>query len=429
MRIRGNGNVGIGTTSPAEKLVVAGTAQATRIYSDGMVRARGGNYGANSTNTGFTFDGNGDSDGGMFSGADGTLQFYTNGAEKVRLNPSGYVGIGTTNPLEKVSIQDGKLWFTTASSNGDSGGIGGTMASNDFYRIFGAGDNDSGALYIDTYDGAIEPIIFRQVAGQPSGATTAYERMRIASNGFVGINQNTPLAPLHVSGSQANYFYLGGYMGDNGAKDTNENRSDLAHSIIADARMRASSFDVASDSRIKTIDRRSDAAADLTTLLGIEVTDYHYKDRFINGDVAQKKVIAQQVESVYPQAVNKAGGVVPDIYQKATVKDGWVKLVTSLKVGERVQLIGDQGKEIHEVLETREGGFRTGFKPAKAALFVYGREVKDFRSVDYDAIAMLNVSATQQLKREKDAEIKALQGRNAELEARLSALEKLTAVK
>ena len=45
--------------------------------------------------------------------------------------------------------------------------------------------------------------------------------------------------------------------------------------------------------------------------------------------------------------------------------------------------------------------------------------------MDYDAIAMLNVSATQQLKKDSDAAIVALQAKNAALEARLSALEKL----
>ena len=30
-------------------------------------------------------------------------------------------------------------------------------------------------------------------------------------------------------------------------------------------------------------------------------------------------------------------------------------------------------------------------------VFVYGKQVNDFRTVDYDAIAMLNVSATQEL--------------------------------
>ena len=59
----------------------------------------------------------------------------------------------------------------------------------------------------------------------------------------------------------------------------------------------------------------------------------------------------------------------------------------------------------------------------------------DFRVVDYEAISMLNVSATQQLKREKDGEIQALRDENAalrrdlaakdeSLEARLIALER-----
>ena len=49
--------------------------------------------------------------------------------------------------------------------------------------------------------------------------------------------------------------------------------------------------------------------------------------------------------------------------------------------------------------------------------------MNDFRVVDYEAIAMLNVSATQQIKKENDAEVKALQEENASLRARLAALE------
>ena len=57
----------------------------------------------------------------------------------------------------------------------------------------------------------------------------------------------------------------------------------------------------------------------------------------------------------------------------------------------------------YSVLEVRDGAFRTHFKPKTENIFVYGREVKDFRTVDYDAIAMLNVSATQELARKVDA--------------------------
>jgi hypothetical protein len=43
--------------------------------------------------------------------------------------------------------------------------------------------------------------------------------------------------------------------------------------------------------------------------------------------------------------------------------------------------------------------------------------------VDYNAIAMLNVSATQQLKKNQDAEVKALRDENSALKNRLETLE------
>jgi hypothetical protein len=142
--------------------------------------------------------------------------------------------------------------------------------------------------------------------------------------------------------------------------------------------------------------------------MAIQVTDYQFKDTVANGNRSQKKVIAQQVEEVYPQAVNTTKGVVPDIYKNAAVKQGWVMLATDLKVGERVRLVSPGGESLEEVLEVRGDAFRTSLKSAEEKTFVYGREVSDFRAVDYTAVSMLNVSATQQLKREKDAEIQEL---------------------
>ena len=75
------------------------------------------------------------------------------------------------------------------------------------------------------------------------------------------------------------------------------------------------------------------------------------------------------------------------------------------------------------MLEVAQDRFRTDFAADGDVVFVYGREVKDFRAVDYEAIAMLNVSATQQIKKEKDAEIAALQQRIAALEAKDKARE------
>ena len=100
------------------------------------------------------------------------------------------------------------------------------------------------------------------------------------------------------------------------------------------------------------------------------------------------------------------------------------QLASDLKVGQRVRLIGEKGDEgICEVLEVREGAFRTAFQSATEKVFVYGREVKDFRTVDYGAITMLNVSATQQIKKEKDAEIAALKAANRALAQKVEALQ------
>jgi hypothetical protein len=55
--------------------------------------------------------------------------------------------------------------------------------------------------------------------------------------------------------------------------------------------------------------------------------------------------------------------------------------------------------------------------------FVYGTEVEDFLSVDYDSVFSVHISATQQLCRivdEKDAQIRKLEERLSKIEELLS---------
>lgn len=77
-----NNRVGIGTTSPSCSLQV-----------NGGIRARGGAPGAAGvSNNGYAFSGNGgDNDSGMYSSADGRLEFYTNNAECMRITSSGNI--------------------------------------------------------------------------------------------------------------------------------------------------------------------------------------------------------------------------------------------------------------------------------------------------------------------------------------------------
>ena len=312
------------------------------------------------------------------------------------------VGIGTTNPATPLDLQGGN--WNVAGSEGDfrignasyrlkigvatgGGGAGDT-------RIYASGGSSRLILGSNTND------VLSVVGTAVAIGTPTPTKAKVEISGFFG---STPYGPAY------------GLLDISGAITSTNSGTDVLTSLYASSSIYASWYVAFSDARIKRSAGRSDAAHDLNTLLGIEVTDYTYIDTLAKGAGQQKKVVAQQVEKVYPQAVSRTTDVVPDIFQKAEVKDGWVKLATTLKQGERVRLLGDKKEGIHEVLEVAAGKFRTDFVADGREVFVYGREVKDFRSVDYEAIAMLNVSATQELNRRLEQQAAGLAARDGKI--------------
>lgn len=335
---------------------------------------------------------------GSTKGALGT----TSGGDKVALTWDNSKNVNVEGALNAIgNITSPNVYGSSVHAEGAGG-----------YKFTGVGDTDGG--------------LFSPADGTITIKTNNVERLRVNSSGNVGIGTTTPtLAKLQIAGGVLRDSITNVYWGVASGNTWGQSSTvtPVNYSIYADAFIMGQGFVSHSDERIKRVAGRSDGAHDLATIAGIEVTDYTHIDSLGSGTNKYKKVIAQQVEKVFPQAVSKATGVVPDIYQKAVVKDGWVTLATDLKVGERVRLIGEKEEAIHEVLEVRDGAFRTAFQSTSDRVFVFGREVKDFRSVDYEAISMLNVSATQQLKKEKDAEVKALRDENSELRSRIAALE------
>jgi hypothetical protein len=333
------------------------------------------------------------------------------------------VGIGTSTPKMKLAIADG------ASDNARYGSLQITRETS---------NHTAAHMAFVRAGSAVMGLGYQQNSnwfGFGVGTTGAFSPSNLRMDGSrVLIHSSSTTARLNVGAINASYTSYG-RLTTNGGKSDNTNRTNTPLSIRASGHIMCPTFDIDSDERIKTAIEPSDSREDLGTLLGIEIADYKYIDTIANGNKPQKKVIAQQVENVFPQAINKSTGSIPDIFKSAEIADGWVLLATDLKVGERVRLIGEKDEAIEEVIEVRGDAFRTAFKPSGDQVFVHGREVEDYRTVDYDAIAMLNVSATQQIKKEKDAEIQALRNenaalrreltaKNASLEARLIALER-----
>jgi hypothetical protein len=431
-----NGGVGIGTANPSQKLDIAG----------------GLNASSNVFAPGYSFNGGGDTDGGMYSNADGVVQFRTNGAERMRINGSGNIGIGTSNPSQKLSIEDGKLWFTKGGNGlGDNGGIGGQMAQNDYFRIYGWGGNSNdGGLYIETYDDASEPIIFRQVGGDPlDGPKNYYERMRIASNGYVGIGYSSPGVPLYVGGSQGwNWNPGSGVISGNSSSGPQIGNPDAFTAnggygsgnltwpltIYAEGAIAGSAFVATSDHRIKDIVARSSTRGDLDLINKLQVTDYRLKDSAHAGTAVRKGFIAQEIGKVIPEAVSTSRNFLPDVYQRA-VKNLYnaekkrlsvtVAKPHALAAGDWVRVYVDETMLETKVLEVLSPTvFVVASEKAVTKAFVYGRRVDDFLSVDYDRIFTTGIGAIQELDsklKNESAKVDQLQKKVADLESKFAA--------
>ncbi|MBL7778316.1 MAG: tail fiber domain-containing protein [Chitinophagales bacterium] len=211
----------------------------------------------------------------------------------------------------------------------------------------------------------------------------------------VGIGTTTPTYPLTVISTVNGTFGPYGYLTTTGAA-TFAGSNSIPVSIWASGRVLATEFDAYSDARIKNIINISDGVVDLNTIAQIQITNYQYIDTISKGNRVSKKVIAQQVEGVYPSAVSKITDVIPDIYQLAEMHNGKVKLKNNLQPGEKVKLIFADQSQVYTVLSANEKEFEVN-EEKEGSVFVFGREVNDFRVVDYEALAMLNISATQQL--------------------------------
>jgi hypothetical protein len=258
----------------------------------------------------------------------------------------------------------------------------------------------------------------------------------------VGIGTTAPQAPLHVgiSGraphSVADQFaYVGYQWNSNRGNDFQWGLSDRGQpqyfddtSILTEGRVVCKSLNAFSDARIKTNLRPSKRSDALKLLNQLKVTDYQLKDSLAHGPQYHQGFVAQEVERVFPQAVSQRSDFIPDIYSLAeeTAVDQGVLTARlqdphNLAEGDMVRLITEtEGVKEVPVTVVDERTFAVkDWTASPGKLFVHGRKVDDFRTLDYQQIFSLGISGIQQL----SIEVSELKAANARLRKRLQLLE------
>ena len=146
-----NSRLGIATTSPTQRLTVSGNV-------------------AISSGSWFGF---GDADERISADNTGFMQFFVNGSERIRIDSSGNVGVGTTTPTQKLQV------------------VGNVLASSGGW--FGFGDADE--RIVGDNSGFIQHFV--------SGS----EQMRLTSTGL-GIGTSSPDTKLDVASGNAEAIRL-----------------------------------------------------------------------------------------------------------------------------------------------------------------------------------------------------------------------------
>ena len=205
MTLRFSGNLGIGTTSPSTTLHIGNTSNKTSdtyltIASDGgNAYAQGIKLIHHSPNYGWRIRGDDIDDCFHIN----RINADSNNASALTIKSDGNVGIGTTTPDCNLEIygDTSSLKLTRSQNNTNYG------CSVDFALLNSANEKFtygrvSGSI-ADNTNGSEDGLLSFQVGTNGSmGNNYQQEKMRILSNGNVGIGTSSPGAKLHVNGGE-----------------------------------------------------------------------------------------------------------------------------------------------------------------------------------------------------------------------------------
>lgn len=195
MRIDSSGNVGIGTSSPGNKLDIVSAGSSQIRVKDGVNATAYYDFGRDGTDGFFGF-----------SGAQTTFSGYkfsvNAGTEVLRITNGGNVGIGTSSAAGKLHTVLSTSYSPGTSWSSSTAAFGGSTSTSGAFGI--AYDDTNGAALASIIPGSSWKPIYTNCSDFiiKTGGTT--EAMRITSGGNVGIGTSSPGQRLVIQGSTTN---------------------------------------------------------------------------------------------------------------------------------------------------------------------------------------------------------------------------------
>jgi hypothetical protein len=288
MTLDASGRLGVGTTSPTQLFQVRSASTDPYILIGGDARDCGLMLNAGTEFTALRAD----SANRLFiASGSGEMRFSTNGSERMRIDSSGNVGIGTSSPAQKLHVA-GSIQAGTASTT--SGSVYLFNSSNDTRcDLTNTGTEFKiAATYLTT--GGYKPITFY---------TSDAERMRINSDGDLLLNTTTKNNDglLSISAdsdlhqgitikeiSTANniyYIYFTNSSGSGAGRIEHTGATTVSYVTSSDARLKTNIVDAGSAKQI---------------IEAIQIREFDW----VSGEHQKFGVVAQELVEVAPEAVS-----------------------------------------------------------------------------------------------------------------------------
>ncbi|MDB5284118.1 MAG: hypothetical protein JWO06_3193, partial [Bacteroidota bacterium] len=331
------GNVGIGTTSPVNKLQVEGN-----LHMDGNAIY----FRSNATDKSDYLKWNSTADMMDMGGYNGVNLGHTNQGSGGAIVPvltvnMNNVGIGTTTPQNPLEVK-GTTHDLIKVSNTTGGG--GNTACIAFTTYSGSG---VGARVTGVDNGSAGAhLIFETNNTGTSNSTTTTERMRVTDAGNVGIGTTAPADKLEVAGDirAQGYRCRSGISGAYGSNIFNFFWTGSQLQTWIDG----VDLGVTSDRRLK--DRINNMKSNaIDRVMALRPVDFYFKKIegtiFTGSPVQQEGFIADELQGVIPSAVNGE--------KDALTKDGKIQPQT-LNVMPVVSVLTKAVQEQQKQIETQQ---------------------------------------------------------------------------